>query len=872
MPLIGSALSLPMPAGVGVSTASVFSPLDLSPALWLDASDETTLSGPGGGAVSQWSDKSGNGNDLKQASSTYQPITGTHTLNSRNTIYNDGADYLDTDSAVSLTGFTAWMVFEHIAETTSYQLGTSNGSTYALVMSEGSSSTVLDSNMGTITYHIDGTLFTGTTRGDLYTALAEGPHIVRIVSDGTINSILAPFGYPTNPSGGIAEQKMAEVIVVDGTLTAQQIADTEAYLTEKWIPVPLRVGAAAWFDASDTDSITQSGGAVSQWNDLSGNGNNLTQGTASQQPTTGTDTVNGLNVIHYDGNDSLLTPDISFTGLTMIAVFRHSSQNFMLLGTSLSFVYAGVGESGGSSTVLSFNFSTVSFRFDGTPFSGTTRGDLYNELASSTKVVTLETDRTATVGLQPFSFTNDASRPVGDIAEVILVDGTLTADEITLVENYLTEKWITPVPEALGAALWLDASDTSTIVETSGSVSEWQDKSGNGNDLVQATSSLQPTTGTRTLNGLNVIDFIPNDVISAASFNISQPITLFAVATLDTSGATPQFLVNGSSTAFQAFNQTARLYSGTNLQGSTPLALSTGLLFRYTANSTSSSIYVDGSLDVSGDAGTSGMTVLDVGNQAATGRQWDGTVAEMAVFDRVLSDAEIAQMEAYLADKWGIQPIPLQVGATAWFDASDPYTIIETSGAVSQWNDKSGNGNHLTQGTGADQPTTGTRTINGLNVLDFDGTSDYMQKIFGAATSSSTVHFIVLQSDSTASGPYVFDGTDTNRQTVFQTTSTRYQMYSGNSLNSTAGALTTDVSLLTATFGSSGGLRKNGASVIAGDTGTQVLNGVTLARRYTATGYMDGAIAEFIVVDGTLTADEISRVENYLANKWGITL
>jgi hypothetical protein len=233
------------------------------------------------------------------------------------------------------------------------------------------------------------------------------------------------------------------VVAADGSVTVTQVsnATTVTYPGVFSQFSPLDLSPLLWVDASDETTITESGGAVSQWDDKSGNDNNLTQGTASQQPTTGTDTVNGLNVIHYDGNDSLLTPNISYTGLTMIAVFRHSSQNFMVLGTSLSFVYAGVGESGGSSTILSFNFGTVSFRFDGTPFSGTTRDDLYNELASSTKVVTLETDKTATVGLQPFSFANDVFRPVGDIAEVIVVDGTLTAQQISDAETYLANKW-----------------------------------------------------------------------------------------------------------------------------------------------------------------------------------------------------------------------------------------------------------------------------------------------------------------------------------------------------------------------------------------------------------------------------------------------
>ena len=94
MTSLGMMLSLPMSAGVGVSTASAFSPLDLSPALWLDASDETTLSGPGGGAVSTWSDKSGNGYDLTQNTSANQPTSGTRTINGLNVIDFDGSIFL----------------------------------------------------------------------------------------------------------------------------------------------------------------------------------------------------------------------------------------------------------------------------------------------------------------------------------------------------------------------------------------------------------------------------------------------------------------------------------------------------------------------------------------------------------------------------------------------------------------------------------------------------------------------------------------------------------------------------------------------------------------------------------------------------------
>jgi hypothetical protein len=203
---------------------------------------------------------------------------------------------------------------------------------------------------------------------------------------------------------------------------------------------PLDLSPALWLDASDESTITESGGAVSQWDDLSGNGYHLTQATASLQPTTGTDTINGLNVLHYD-NDSMVSPSLAFTGLTMIAVFRHSSQNFVLLGTNQDLTYAGVGQSGSSLTTLTGNMGTMSLRFDGTPFSGTTRGDIYDELASSTKVVTVELSGSFTNALDPFGYTGDLLRPVGDIAEVIVVDGTLTAQQISDTESYLADKW-----------------------------------------------------------------------------------------------------------------------------------------------------------------------------------------------------------------------------------------------------------------------------------------------------------------------------------------------------------------------------------------------------------------------------------------------
>lgn len=68
-----------------------------------------------------------------------------------------------------------------------------------------------------------------------------------------------------------------------------------------------------------------------------------------------------------------------------------------------------------------------------------------------------------------------------------------------------------------------------------------------------------------------------------------------------------------------------------------------------------------------------------------------------------------------------------------WWDASDTSTITHGVSNVSQWNDKSGNSFHVLQDEGAYQPSTGIRTINGLNVIDFDGS----QSLFNAVDANN---------------------------------------------------------------------------------------------------------------------------------------
>src|SRR5574337_1119294 len=103
---------------------------------------------------------------------------------------------------------------------------------------------------------------------------------------------------------------------------------------------------------------------------------------------------------------------------------------------------------------------------------------------------------------------------------------------------------------------------------------------------------------------------------------------------------------------------------------------------------------------------------------------------------------------------------------SGWYDASDSSTITQSGGLVSQLDDKSGRGNHLT-GSGGDRPTTGTRTINGLNVLDFNGTSNQLRKGSGVDSLGGSI-YAVVQCDTVSGGTMVFFRGTSGQPIIYQ--------------------------------------------------------------------------------------------------------
>lgn len=206
--------------------------------------------------------------------------------------------------------------------------------------------------------------------------------------------------------------------------------------------------------------------------------------------------------------------------------------------------------------------------------------------------------------------------------------------------------------------MWYDASDTSTITEVSGKVSQIDDKSGNGFHIVQGSASKQPTTGVYTLNGKNVIYFTIGNVLGTSS-NIVQGanFTVFIVSKdVDTTlGSDNHFFRVGLSWGVLYANSLQAkkyaIYNGRGLQSNTPATNDTSALTAVFSNS-EAQIRRNGVQIASGSSGPN--TATDIFYVGGINGVFYGKIAEIRYYNRVLLPAEIEQNEIDLIMKWGL--------------------------------------------------------------------------------------------------------------------------------------------------------------------------------------------------------------------------
>ncbi|HYG78294.1 MAG TPA: autotransporter-associated beta strand repeat-containing protein [Planctomycetota bacterium] len=233
----------------------------------------------------------------------------------------------------------------------------------------------------------------------------------------------------------------------------------------------------------------------------------------------------------------------------------------------------------------------------------------------------------------------------------LTLSGSHTYSGPTLVNNGTLK--VAPVPVA-GAGVWLDASDSSTIVKDgSNLVQQWNDKSGNGRNFT-ATGSQTPLFVNNALNGMSALRL--DGVDDRLSLNsVTNPATVFIVNRVAT-----QTSLDG-------------IYGSSNPgdKGIRSHTAATPVEWRHPGdgndftNGGSGQIYINGVATNAYALNTAnvlsaarGSTFTAAYNNTHLGwyfdltRVFDGDIAEVLIYETALSTAQRQAVENYLMLKW----------------------------------------------------------------------------------------------------------------------------------------------------------------------------------------------------------------------------
>ena len=653
----------------------------------------------------------------------------------------------------------------------------------------------------------------------------------------------------------------------------------------------------AWYDANDPASITLEEDNVVSISDKSGSGYVLSQTNATQRPTYGTRTINGLNVFDFDGNDFMIYNPIDLTSGD-IAVFMVSEID--TVNSSKNAIYSFSGQGGGdlqagnssqfNGVVNNYGVGTIALT--GGPFTGPSLFNVnydftgvgnYNAFVDGTQRAT-DTSYTTQLRTNPgfkLFASSGGSSPDGAVGEIILTKD-LSEETRLKIEGYLAHKWgltdklpsdhiyKTNVPERGGES----ATTTLTAVVT---------EPDNDPYTVKWTY-VEPSNGAKI--------YIVNDESITTDIIFDKVGEYTVIAT-----AMDQYDLTGSNTFIVTVNE----FGGTTntapvavptllgptdpkvgdiilLSGASSYDVDGDTIVSYTWNQTfGPSVDIDNIVDPQFVANVAGDYVFEL--TVSDGQLEDTTQMGLIVEDVVTEENTspvisitytIEEIGGESATPWS----PADITTFAWYDPTDSSSIELDGSSVIALGDKSGSGYVLSQTNASSRPTYGTRFINGMTALNFDG-NDWMIHTPIDLTSGDVALFVVSEIDiidTTKDAIFSFSGfggTDlrSNNSTQF---------VGKVSSKSLTGGPFTGPSIFNVNFDYNGVGMYNAfvdGTQRASDTSyvTQLRTNPGFKLFASSGGKSpDGAIGEVIMVKD-MSEETRLKIEGYLAHKWGLT-
>jgi hypothetical protein len=490
-------------------------------------------------------------------------------------------------------------------------------------------------------------------------------------------------------------------------------------------------GCRLWLDGADplSGTLLSNGATVSTWYDKSGNSNNAAA------------TVSGatFTAASQNGNGYVTFPTGKYFTTTNFVISANNTPTIFLVCQQTGYSGSGNSEIIYGSVGTPYPFYTLDIF--GNLGNKVLNVNMYSNvnangtisIASPTLIsivgsgspnynVTLWGNGTSNV-----TFTGSSTNPtsvsmglyigaqsgfIGNIYEIIIFDTAFTTAQRQQTEGYLAWKWglqsslppthpnytipyvpfpfPTSIPKAStrvwsplrvsGSQLWFDASDLTTITQSSGTVSEWRDKSSNAYSVIQGTASNRPTYTTNLLNGLPGIQLSATTYLyqvgsSIPNFSSSPATTVYMVAKNGSTMTnwsiinTMFFIGDGGGTnryhlsfGYGTANGLTLLANGSYIvsPSSYVVPLNSNAIIGFSSSATSNFLFYNGSNTSyysSGALPTANNSTWFLFGDARTSINAvsDENIYEFVGFNTILTREQQQSVEGYLAWKWGLR-------------------------------------------------------------------------------------------------------------------------------------------------------------------------------------------------------------------------
>ena len=687
--------------GSAAAAVSPTPPVTTGLQLWFEAD---TLTSSDGQSVATWPDKSGFARDLTAQPGSAAPMMRRAVVNGRAALeFNGTSSLLKTyTSTFSLAQPTTFFIV--------YRSLDANTSTHAFVFDSRNSSVRqvfgrpatgqirmyanLDMDFGGETYPFSSFhVFSGTFNGNNSSLYDNG---VLLGNGKTGTSALSGFtvgGLSTSGNFGYdySHVQIAEILYYSGALSSTDRVAVTDWLNQKYTsatpPVPPSNSALPSISGTPADgsTLTASSGT---WDGTTP----LSYAYQWQRCASTCSAIGGATSATYQA-----TPDDVGSRLAVTVTASNTAGNASATSAQTAIVAAAPPSNTGLPVITGTprsgsTLTTTNGAWNGTPpLNYTYRWERCDATPTCSAIQGAPSSSTYTL--------TDAD--IGSTIRVVVTASNTggSASSTSARTNVIVSSTADQPPVSAGLALWYDAN--ANAYADGARVTRWVDESGFGRDLTAFDTNSAPVYRQGAVNGRAAVEFDGTSSLMKtyeSTFTLSQPTTFFVVyRSLDADTSARAFVFDSTnSSTRQVFGRASaggeRLYANVDLDfpGFT-YPFPSFAIFGGTFNGSSSSLYRNGTLVGTGNAGGSAISGFTLGG-LSSGAQYGYDmshvqVAEILYYNGALSASDRQAVTDWLNQRYALitppSPPSNQTAPSITGNATDGATLTAATGT---WN------------------------------------------------------------------------------------------------------------------------------------------------------------------------------------------